>query len=146
MKTILAALDFSDVTPAVVAVAREMALAHQTALYLLHVEPPEPDFVGYEPGPEHVRQNVAHEALRHFKEENTLRDELRADGLDAHSLVIQGPIIEKIADEAKRLNAAYIVIGSHGHGAMYHLVVGGVGHGILSRATCPVVVVPSPQD
>lgn len=91
MKTILAAIDFSDVTEHLVEVARDMARAHGAALHLLHVEESEPDFVGYEPGPQHVRDQVAHEAVRHFKEENSLRDQLRAEGIDAHSMVLQGP-------------------------------------------------------
>ncbi len=145
MKTILAALDFSDVTQPIVDMARNLASAYGATLYLLHIEPPEPDFVGYDPGPEHVRDNVAQEAIRHFKEENTLRDELRAAGLEAHSIVIQGPTVVKILSEAEKLNADLIVVGSHGHGALYHLVMGSVGEGVLKGATCPVMVVPSPK-
>lgn len=143
MKTILAALDFSDVTDSLLQMARDMAQAHQAALYLLHVEPPDPDFVGYEPGPQHVRDGVAQEAVRHFKNENTLRDELRAAGVDAHSLVVQGPTVEKILAEAVQLHADLIIVGSHGHGALYHVVMGSVGHGVLKDAKCPVLVVPS---
>jgi nucleotide-binding universal stress UspA family protein len=36
-----------------------------------------------------------------------------------------------------------IVIGSHGHGALYHLFAGDVASGILKDAKCPVLVVPS---
>lgn len=145
MRTIVAALDFSDVTDTLIKTARDMAKAHGASLYLLHVEPPNPDFVGYEPGPDHVRDNVAREAIRHFKEENTLRDELRAAGLDAHSLVIQGPTVEKILAESAQLSADMIIVGSHGHGAVYHVVMGSVGQGVVSRAQCPVLVVPSPR-
>ena len=145
MKTIVAALDFSDVTNDLLEVARKMALAHQATLYLLHVEPPEPDFVGYEPGPEHVRNSVAQEAIRHFKEENTFRNELRAAGIDAHSLVIQGPTAEKVVSEAESLNAEMIIIGSHGHGPVYRVVMGSVGQAIITHADCPVLIVPSKQ-
>ncbi len=145
MKTILAAIDFSDVTGRLVDMARELARAHGATLYLLHVEPPEPDFVGYEPGPQHVRDGVAHEAVRHFKEENSLRDQLRSEGLDVHSLVIQGPVVEKILEEAGKLSADLIIIGSHGHGAMYHLLMGSVGEGLLMRSTWPVLVIPARQ-
>lgn len=146
MNTIVAALDFSDVTPALIDIARKMALAHGATLYLLHVEPPEPDFVGYEPGPEHVRNSVAQEAIRHFKEENTLRNELRAAGVDAHSLVLQGATAEKIVSEARNLNAGLLIIGSHGHGPVYHVVMGSVGQSVVSHAPCPVLVVPSAHN
>lgn len=146
MKTILAAIDFSDVTEDLLALARDMALAHGAALHLIHVEAPEPDFVGYDPGPQHVRDNVAHEAVRHFKEENSLRNQLREQGIDAHSVVLQGPSVEKVLEEAQRISADLIIVGSHGHGAVYHLLLGSVGEGVLKRATCPVLVVPARRE
>ncbi len=145
MKTILAAIDFSDITEGLVEIARSMARAHGAALHLLHVEPPEPDFVGYDAGPQHVRDQVAHDAVQHFKEESALREQLRGEGIDAHSLVIQGPVVEKILDEAEKLAADLIIVGSHGHGAVYHLLVGSVSEGLLMRANCPVLVVPARQ-
>ena len=145
MKTILAAIDFSDVTEHLVEVARDIARAHEAALYLLHVEESEPDFVGYEPGPQHVRDQVAHEAVRHFKDENSLRDKLRAEGIDAHSMVVQGPFVEKVLAEAARFSVDLIVVGSHGHGAVYHLLLGSVTEGIIKGAKCPVLVVPAPK-
>ena len=143
MKTILAALDFSDVTDRLVDVAAAMARAYGATLYLLHVEPPEPDFVGYEPGPQHVRDHVAQDAIRHFKDENTLRDKLRADGLDVHCLVVQGPAVEKILEEAEKLDADLIGVGSHGHGPVYHVLLGSVGEGVVKRSTRPVLVIPA---
>ena len=55
----------------------------------------------------------------------------------------QGPTIETIIEEAGRLKVDMIVVGSHGHGAMYQLLVGSVSEGVLHRATCPVLVVPA---
>ena len=62
MKTILAAIDFSDVTEGLVHKAGELSRACGATLYLLHIEPPEPDFVGYGAGPQHVRDQVARDA------------------------------------------------------------------------------------
>lgn len=146
MKTILAAIDFSDVTERLLELARDMALVHGASLHLIHVEAPEPDFVGYEPGPQHVRDDVAHQSVRHFKEENSLRNQLRDQGIDAHSVVLQGPTVEKILEEARRISTDMIIIGSHGHGAVYHLLLGSVGEGVLKRASCPVLVVPARRE
>ena len=66
MKTILALVDFSDVTEAVVKAAGELAGTFKAVLYLLHVAAPDPDFVGYEAGPQTVRDNAA----KHFREEH----------------------------------------------------------------------------
>ena len=146
MKTILAAIDFSDVTEGLVHRAGELSRACGATLYLLHIEPPEPDFVGYGAGPQHVRDQVARDAVQHFKEENSLCGKLRDEGIDAHSRVLQGPVVEKILEEAGKLAADLIVVGSHGHGAVYNLLVGSVSEGVLSRATCPVLVVPARRN
>jgi hypothetical protein len=36
-----------------------------------------------------------------------------------------------------------IVMGSHGHGALFNLLMGTVCNGVLRKARCPVVVVPA---
>src|SRR6187431_3439797 len=102
MKTILVPVDFSDVTTRVLDASRSMARAHSAKLVLLHVSEPEPDFVGFEPGPVAVRTTVA----RDFRKEHQMLEELRAKveegGLEVLALQIQGPIIDKVLDEADK--------------------------------------------
>jgi len=38
------------------------------------------------------------------------------------------------------------VMGTHGHGAMYHLLVGSAAKGVLKHATRPVLLVPSAKS
>src|SRR6186713_565195 len=73
MKTILVPIDFSDVTPRVLDAARELAGAFAAKIVLLHVSEPEPDFVGFEPGPIAVRATIA----RDFKKEHQQLDAAR---------------------------------------------------------------------
>ncbi len=145
VKSILAAVDFSDVTDAVVDAAESLALTFAAPVTFMHVEAPDPAFVGYEPGPQHVRDNVAKEVIEDHKRIGGVRERLRGDGVECHSLVVQGPIIDKILEEAGRVNADMIVIGSHGHGMLYDLVLGSVSEGVTRKATCPVLVVPDPS-
>jgi nucleotide-binding universal stress UspA family protein len=143
MKTILVPVDFSDVSTRIVATAQEMARSFGSKLVLLHVSEPEPDFVGFEPGPIAVRTTVA----RDFRKEHQRLDELRAQiaesGLEVLALHIQGPIIDKVLDEADKHGADLIVVGSHGHGALFEFLVGSVTSGVLRAAKCPVLVVPA---
>ncbi|MDB6171105.1 MAG: hypothetical protein JWL59_416 [Chthoniobacteraceae bacterium] len=144
-KTILVAVDFSDVTQGVVDAARSMAAAFGGRIILLHVEEPEPDFVGFEAGPQPVRVNVAHEVRATHRQLEGLKQTLGEGGVEVMALHIQGPGVEKILHEAQQQGAELIVIGSHGHGAIYNLLVGGVTSGVLKGATCPVLVVPAPR-
>ena len=143
MKTILAPIDFSDVTGAVVESAAGIAKAFQASLYLLHVAPPDPDFIVYEPGPQTVRDSVARKIRKEQHQLQELESEMKGKGLDVHALLVQGATTGKILQEAKRLQAEMIVIGSHGHGALQKLLVGSVAEGILRKAPCPVLIVPS---
>ena len=146
MKIILAAVDFSHATDVVAATAADLTKALGGTLHLLHVEAPDPEFVGYEPGPQHVRDQVAKSIARNRHEIVELRDRLQGQGIDVHCLVIQGPTIDKIIEEAQRLGADVIVAGSHGHGAMHHLVLGSVSEGLIRKAPCPVLVVPQAHE
>ena len=143
MKTILVPVDFSDVSSKVVSTAKETARSFGAKLVLLHVSEPEPDFVGFEPGPIAVRTNVA----RDFRKEHQKVDELRAqtaeDGTEVLAFHIQGPIVDKVLDEADKHGADLIVVGSHGHGALFEFLVGSVTSGILRASKCPVLVVPA---
>ncbi len=140
MKTILVPVDFSDTAAAVIETVKQFAAAFGSRVVLLHVSEPEPDFVGFEPGPLAVRQTVA----RDLKAEHARLEALKAScGLpDVLALHIQGPAIEKILSTAAEQNADLIAMGSHGHGAFFELLVGSVTAGVLKGATCPVLVVP----
>jgi nucleotide-binding universal stress UspA family protein len=143
MKTILVPIDFSDVSARVVETAKSYAQALGARLVLVHVSEPEPDFIGFEPGPLTVRTSVA----RDFKMEHRKLDEAKAvvaqSGLEVLALHIQGPLVEKILAEAETHAAELIVLGSHGHGAFYELLVGSITSGVLHGAKCPVLVVPA---
>jgi nucleotide-binding universal stress UspA family protein len=55
-------------------------------------------------------------------------------------------VAEEILNQADELNADLIVMGTHGHGAMYNLLVGSVTKGVLKRSTRPVLLVPAPKS
>ena len=141
MNTILVPVDFSDATPRVIATARQFAEAFASRIVLLHVAEPEPEFVGFEPGPMSVRMAVAGD----FRHEHQRLDELKKSlvGIEVLALQVQGPAADTIVEESVRQGANLIVMGSHGHGALYHLLVGSATTGVLKAAVCPVLIVPS---
>ena len=141
MKTILVPVDFSDTTPGVIETAKKFATTFGSRVVLLHVSEPEPDFVGFEPGPIAVRQTVARDLKGERQKIEALKENCGIP--EVLALHIQGPAIEKILHEAASQNAGLIVIGSHGHGALYELLVGSVTAGVLKGARCPVLVVPA---
>ncbi|HMP88594.1 MAG TPA: universal stress protein [Kiritimatiellia bacterium] len=142
MKTILAPVDFSDCAQKVIETATRLVSAFGSRLIILHVAAPEPEFVGYGPGPQTVRDSVAKEFKDEHRRIHALSRELEACGLNATALVIQGYPVDKIIEEAARQQADLIVMGSHGHGLLRNLLVGSVTEGVMRKAECPVLIVP----
>lgn len=139
---VLAAVDFSPVTPAVIATAAELVARGGGRLHLLHVTPPDPDFVGFEAGPQVVRDQVARELRAEHRRLAQEAETLAAKGLDVDAIVVQGPTVDLILDEAERLGVDLIVLGTHGHGLLYRALVGSTSEGVLRRTRVPLLVVP----
>jgi nucleotide-binding universal stress UspA family protein len=68
---------------------------------------------------------------------------LRERGIPVSEEVLEGPVLHEILAAADRVDPEAIVLGSHGHGALYELLVGSVTEGVLRRTRRPVWVVPS---
>lgn len=140
---VLVAVDFSPVTDAVLQVVRRMAGSLPIQVRLVHVAAPEPAFIGYEPGPAVVRGQVAAEHRERHRELQQCADGLREDGVATTALLLQGPTVDTLLAEAERAEAALLVLGSHGRGAVYDLLVGSVSEGVVRRSRIPVLLVPA---
>lgn len=139
---ILVAVDLSPASEKVVKTAGNVAKLTGAKVYVLHIAEPEPDFVGYDAGPEVVRTQVAGELRREHRDVQALAKQLRDDGVDATALLIRGPTVETTLKEADSLEAELIVVGTHGHGAVYDVLIGSYSAGIIRRSELPVLVVP----
>jgi nucleotide-binding universal stress UspA family protein len=142
---VLVAVDLSAATKSIFDAVRRFSPLKDARICLLHVADPDPDFLGYAPGPQTVRDQVANEMRREHRQLETIATSWRDAGLATTPLQVQGPIADTILAEARRLNAAMIIVGSHGHGAVFQLLVGSVSEQILQHADCPVLVIPTHQ-
>ena len=156
MKTILVPIDFSDATARVLEQARELGKAFGAQIHLMHVRqipaplPTSP--LGYGalgmpemvPGP--VPQEVTQPIEPNESEKRKLKEwksEMERAGLATKLHEPAGDIVDEILERVNALKVDGIVMGRHGHGAMYNLLVGSVTEGVLKRASCPVLLVPS---
>jgi nucleotide-binding universal stress UspA family protein len=144
MSEILACIDFSDASVAVLAEAARLATASNDRVHVIHVAAAEPEIAGYDTGPiaAHTRDDRALELLDEHRQLRDIADSLRESGLDVTPLLVMGETTGKILEEADRLDASTIVLGSHGHGRLHHLLLGSVSEGVLRHTKRPVVVVP----
>ena len=145
MSHIIAAIDFSTVSEFVISESQSLAVAFQSKLTLLHVAAPNPSFVGFEAGPQGVRDARARELREEHRMLQGHAVELQKHGIEARGVLVEGETVATILREAANLAARYIVVGSRGHGAIYNALIGGVSTGIIAGASCPVLVVPVPS-
>ena len=143
MKTILAPVDFSAVSDLVVAEAATLARAFQGRVVLLNVIQPPAVVAEYAP----LMQNIAEITVAGEKAAarklGAAQQKLQSDFIEAETAQLVGSPVQHILAEAERVGADYIVMGSHGHTALYDLLVGSTTHGVLMRARCPVIIVPA---
>lgn len=140
---ILAAVDFSPVTESVLSTIGRIGALTAIKVCLVHVAPPEPAFVGYAPGPDVVRGQVAAELHAYRQRLQELAERLREAGVETTALLLQGPTVDTLIAECGKRQAGLIVLGSHGHGAVYDVLVGSVAEGVVKRSKVPVLLVPA---
>lgn len=149
MKTIVVAVDFSNVTTSVLEMASGLAKAFGAKLRLLHVVEPEPSYTAYGFTPDEFP------ALHAYQEEakrraSTKLEELLATvkpGLpDAECQIAEGSPLHSLLDYIKEVGADFVVLGSHGHGAIASLLLGSVAEGMVRKATVPTLVVPAKSE
>ena len=139
---ILLPVDFSAVTDSVLDYAlRLIENQASSCLTLLHViEPPSPLFAWDTVLPvEPLDLGPATDRLQSFA------DRLRTTfpELAIQIQVEVGPGSWVIREFLDNHSVDEIVIGSHGHGALYDWIVGSVAASILKRAICPVHIIPA---
>ncbi len=128
MKSILVAVDLSDGTKAVVDQAEQLAQKFDAMIRVVHVDPTEPDAADF-------RERQA--------EVQKIGDRLWERHIVAKALLIQGPTVETILEEASRWDADLIVMGVKRGREASSCVLGAVSQGVIRDASCPVLVVPA---
>jgi nucleotide-binding universal stress UspA family protein len=142
MKHVLVAIDFSPHAETVLAKAAELVRGLAGDLTILHVAAPDPDFVGFEVGPQSVRDNRAHTLELEHRELHRIAERLRADGIPARAFLLAGATGDTILEQAARREIDLIVLGTHGRTALATAFVGSVSRAVLHGAACPIVIVP----
>ena len=112
MKTILVAVDFSDVTDAVVEAAYDQAMASRAVHKFFYVCSPEPDFVGYGSTPVYnvnVREKTMVQETRKLEK---LAERMEERGVEASATLLEGPIVDTLLSEIETNDYDMIIAGS----------------------------------
>jgi nucleotide-binding universal stress UspA family protein len=151
---IVVAIDLQAGTDRLLAEAQRYGVALNAVVDIVHVAPPDPDFVGYlksgDPA-ERTQDNLIREteakALRaEHQQTQELAAALRAEGVRVErALTVQGPTLATILDETRKLGADLLILGSHHHSAMHRLWFGDIAVDATKQAPCSLLVIPLPE-
>jgi nucleotide-binding universal stress UspA family protein len=142
MKNILVSLDFDNSEDILLKKALEFGKAFKAKIWILHIAAPEPEFIGYEPGPQYIRDARAEDLRIEHKNLQKFSKYLENKGLQAEALLIQGATIETIMEEAKKLKADMIIAGQEKKSFLYKAFTGSVSSEIIKKSKIPVLIVP----
>jgi nucleotide-binding universal stress UspA family protein len=140
---ILVCVDLSDSTEEVLKTIEKLCRPLNAKIWLLHNAMPEPETIEFKVDPIEARESLAKKFHHQHRQIQELAERFRKSGVDATALLVHGKTVNTILTEAADLDIDVIVVGSHGHGAMYQLLVGSISEGVLQRSSIPVLVIPT---
>ena len=147
LKRILVATDFGDAAGVAFAYGRELARTFGASLDVLHIA----DNVlarafageGYMASYPELQRDVEEAAARQL--DALVCDEDRAV-LNAKTIIrVSTAPAMAIVDYAREAHSDLIIMGTHGRGAMAHLLMGSVAERVVRTAPCPVLTVRTPE-
>ena len=148
LKRILFTTDFSSLSRHALAHALFFARKHRAQLHVLHVvdeayqymTPMGPEMGPILPPPD--------EALKMAKKElgRFVTKYLGRVKLDIASDVSIGRPFLEIIRYAKEKSIDLIVLGTHGHGGLKHVLMGSVAEKVVRKAPCPVLTIRDPKS
>jgi len=137
LKKIMVPTDFSEQSDRVVRYGTELASRFGAELHLLHAVEAVPIMYGEGAyGPPENEAELEAVAARHLEEVN-----VEADNVDVVRKVVHGHPFVEIVRYAKEHDIGLIVIGTHGRGAIAHMLLGSVAEKVVRKAPCPVLTV-----
>ena len=144
-KHLLVPCDFSDYADQALVYAIEMAQTLGARITLLHVMHLAPLAMG----------DISAATLVPYLEEmeRTAQESLQAElervrraGLEGDSVLVQGIPFQAIIDTAREQDVDIIVMGTHGHTGLTHVLMGSVAEKVVRMAPCPVLVTRGTSD
>ena len=148
---IVVAIDLKAGTDRLLAETQRYGLALNAVVNIIHVASPEPDFVGYMKSGERgeatqdnqIRESEAKSLRSEHAQTQAFGEALRASGVRVdRALTLQGPILETILDETRKLGADLLILGSHHHGAIHRLWFGDIAADAAKEPPCALLVIP----
>jgi nucleotide-binding universal stress UspA family protein len=139
-KKLLCAVDFSPPSRIALDTATAMAADSGAELVLVHVVQPSAYFYGMPVPTAGLTADLTREAERRLEEWRQFP--LAAGAKRTSSRILTGVPWHEIVEMARKDEAFdLVVLGTHGHTGLKHVLLGSVAEKVVRHAPCPVLVV-----
>jgi nucleotide-binding universal stress UspA family protein len=147
LKTVLVPTDFSEASGSALTYGKAMAGAFGASLHLVHVME---DLMAHAWAAEvyvasmpQLRDEIEKESRQRLA--TVFTDEERRQYRVVTALLAGNPFLE-IIRYAKAHDVDLIVMGTHGRGAIAHMLLGSVAEKVVRKSPCPVLTVKHPEQ
>ena len=140
MNTILAAVDLSKNVNALLEQASSLAKATGAELVLATVEPNLPGSVGESASESEAA--ISSEFSNDVHELHDIAAKVAEQDINCRALILEGTPADQVIATANSVDADMIIIGSHGHSAIFDTLTGSASQEIIQNAERPVLLVP----
>ena len=146
-KTILVPLDGSKRAEAILPHVEELAHCYHAKVIFLQIVAPE-SIVVWHNGvyPEYDQQKLEPRIRQALSYLTARQAEFREKGIEAHTYVVHGPVVEAIINIAEREGADLIAIASHGWADLSRVFYGNVAAGVWQRLDRLLLLVRSADE
>ena len=146
MKKILVPIDFSEYSKNALKYSVTFAKQFGAELVLVYVVEPPIYPADFSFGQMHL-PNIENELRSHGKQELDRLAQIQIAGqVRARTLICTGKPFIEIIKTARVENVDLIIIATHGHTGVEHILFGGTAEKIVRKAPCPVLVVRRQGD
>lgn len=140
VKRILAAVDFSETSDKAFDYALSLARVFEAEVIALRVLE---DPILYAPYTDQSFRDTFERDVQ--KKLESLANRHSSEGVTVKTEKVPGTPFYEIIQYAAREDCDLIVLGSHGHGPLKHMLLGSVAEKVVRKAKCPVLVVRPDQ-
>ncbi|GAB4128024.1 MAG: universal stress protein [Ignavibacteriales bacterium] len=144
IKKILVPIDFSDYSKNALKYAVDFALTFKSKIFLIYVIEPmiyPTDFSIGQVAIPAVENDMSARAEEELK--NLIRTEI-GDKVESDFMIKSGKPFLEIIETASELDIDLIIISTHGHTGVEHLLFGSTAEKVVRKAPCPVLTIREP--
>ncbi len=142
---ILVPIDFSDYSKNALRYSENFAKKFNAKMYLVYVSEPMIYPADFSMGQIAVPTTEVEINKRAEEELRSLAESELTMGLEVETIIRTGKPFMEIIDTAAEYNIDLIIIATHGHTGVEHLLFGSTAEKVVRKAPCPVLTIREPH-